>query len=66
MQQMQREKITQDSTYYFEGIIASLIDEARRASQKTGPNSNTASTARKSPKLKPICKYCGEIHKSEN
>lgn len=57
-----------DSRTYLEEIIASLINEARRIGGVggIGDNTNTAMTARKPAKAKPICKYYGKIHKSEN
>ena len=72
MQQIRQQSISEDSTHYLEGIIASLIDEARRTSSNSSTNSisslntNTALSARKTAKPKPICKHCGKIHKSEN
>lgn len=65
MQQVRMKSIPEDSRTYLEEVIASLIDEARRIGQTTD-NPNTAMTARKPAKQKPICKYCGKIHKSEN
>ena len=69
MQQVRMKSIPEDSRTYLEEIIASLIDEARRiggAGGVGGIDTNTAMTARKPAKAKPICKYCGKIHKSEN
>ena len=66
MQQVRNKTISEDSQDYLDEIIASLIDEARRTNQTTENNSNTALSARKGPKQKPICKHCGKIHKSDN
>lgn len=68
MQQVRSKSISEDSRTYLEEVIASLIDEARRTSQNgnSGDAGNTALTVRKPSKPKPICKYCGKIHKSEN
>jgi hypothetical protein len=65
MQQVRMKTIPEDSTSYLDEIIASLIDEARRIGNNVD-NTNTAMTAQKPSKQKPICKYCGKIHKSEN
>jgi hypothetical protein len=68
MQQVRMKSIPEDSRTYLEEIIASLLDEARRVGGAgvNGENTSTAMTARKPTKPKPICKYCGKIHKSEN
>lgn len=69
MQQVRTRTISEDSDYYLEEVIASLIDEARRVTSSipsTESNSNTALMSRKPNKSKPICKHCGKIHKSEN
>lgn len=79
MQQVRMKSIPEDSQHYLDEVIASLIDEARRVSHGATitNNSNTAMIARKggnsgyggnggSGKPKPVCKYCGKIHKSEN
>lgn len=71
MQQVRMKSIPEDSRTYLEEIIANLNDEARRLGGVggfggAGENNNTAMTARKPAKAKPICKYCGKIHKSEN
>lgn len=66
MQQVRSRTISEDSLYYLEEVIASLIDEARRMNYVTDSNSSTAMVARKPGKSKPICKHCGKIHKSEN
>ena len=67
MQQVRVKTISENSHLYLDEVIASLIDEARRMNHG-GPvhNQNTAMTARKGGKVKPICKYCGKIHKSDN
>ena len=66
MQQVRNKTISEDSQTYLDEVIASLIDEARRVGQSIELNSNSAMTARKGPKPKPICKHCGKIHKSDN
>lgn len=68
MQQVRGKKISEDSQSYLDEVIASLLDEARRLGHHNNMhgNPNTAMTARKPSKPKPICKYCGKIHKSEN
>lgn len=67
MQQLRVKTISENTNTYLEEVIASLIDEARRVNTGAGSqNQNTALTARKPAKTKPICRYCGKIHKSEN
>jgi hypothetical protein len=68
MQQVRGKQISEDSQTYLDEVIASLIDESRRLGQNNilNGNPNTAMTAHKPAKQKPICKYCGKIHKSEN
>lgn len=67
MQQVRMKTIPEDSRSFLEEVIASLLDEARRlGGNNNNENSNTAMTARKPVKQKPICRYCGKIHKSEN
>lgn len=65
MQEVRSKDIPEYSESYLDEVIASLIDEARRISHSK-ENNSTAMTARKPPKAKPICKYCGKIHKSDN
>lgn len=70
MQQIRSRTIPEDSTFYFDEVIASLIDEARRkndtATALSKPDMNTALLSQRTIKAKPICKHCGKIHKSEN
>lgn len=68
MQQVRGKTISEDSQSYLDEVIASLLDEARRIGHNNNihGNPNTAMIARKPSKPKPICKYCGKIHKSEN
>lgn len=68
MQQIRGQKIVEESHSYLDEVIASLLDEARRLGQNSFKNESngTAMTARKPQKAKPICKYCGKVHKSEN
>lgn len=68
MQQVRSQKIAENSQTYLDECIASLLDEARRLgfAKENIDNNTTAMTARKPAKAKPICKYCGKIHKSEN
>ena len=65
MQQVRSKSISEESRSYLDEVIASLIDEARRTNSNS-ENENTALAARKPAKSKPICRYCGKIHKSEN
>ncbi|KAF5184831.1 hypothetical protein FRX31_025582, partial [Thalictrum thalictroides] len=60
MQQVRLKSIPEDSRTFLEEVIASLLDEARRLGGNNNDNSNTAMTARKPMKQKPICKYCGK------
>lgn len=68
MQQVRSKSTSEDSRSCLDEAIASLIDEARRTGQngKNRDAKNTALTARKPAKSKPICKYCGKSHKLEN
>ena len=66
MQQIRGNTISEDSNTQLNEIIASLIDEDRRINQNSESRGDTAMTAKKGSKSKPICRYCGKTHKSDN
>ena len=66
MQQIRTKTSLENSYGYFDEVIASLIDEARRVNLSHDITSETVMIARNGIKPKPICIHCRKIHKSDN